>query len=141
MTDPYETLGLSRQAGDEEIRARYLELVREFPPDRAAERFAAVRAAYEQLRDPAVRMQSLLFEAGGEESIPAMVADIRRRLRRAAADEDVIAPGQALTCLESHDCTYDLRQFNYGLPAVPQAGAGSFSGMATAASGTCASRS
>jgi len=83
MTDPYETLGLSRQAGDEEIRARYLELVREFPPDRAAERFAAVRAAYEQLRDPAVRMRSLLFEAGGEESIPAMVADIRRRLRAA----------------------------------------------------------
>jgi curved DNA-binding protein CbpA len=80
MINPYETLGLSRQANDEEIRARYLELVRQFPPDRAPERFAAVRSAYEQLRDPAVRVASLLFDRGGEESIPGMVADIRQRL-------------------------------------------------------------
>ena len=41
MNDPYETLGLSPDAGESEIRRRYLELVREFPPDRAPERFAA----------------------------------------------------------------------------------------------------
>ena len=83
MTNPYETLGLPRQADEDEIRARYLELVRAFPPDRDPQRFAAVRAAYEQLHDPAVRLPALLFEAGGEDSIPAMVADIRDRLRTA----------------------------------------------------------
>jgi curved DNA-binding protein CbpA len=83
MSNPYDTLGLSRQASDEEIRGRYLELVREFPPDRAPERFAAVRAAYEQLRDPAVRLRSLLFAVGKDESIPAMMADVRQRLRTA----------------------------------------------------------
>ena len=35
MVDPYEALGLSPQADEKEIRERYLELVREFPPDRA----------------------------------------------------------------------------------------------------------
>ncbi len=53
MNDPYETLGLTTDAGEAEIRRRYLELVRQFPPDRAPERFTAIHAAYEALRDPA----------------------------------------------------------------------------------------
>ena len=53
MEDPYETLGLTTDAGEAEIRRRYLELVREFPPDRAPERFTAIHAAYEAMRDPA----------------------------------------------------------------------------------------
>ncbi len=35
MVDPYATLEISPQAGEREIRDRYLELVRQFPPDRA----------------------------------------------------------------------------------------------------------
>ena len=83
MVDPYETLGISPQADEKEIRGRYLELVRQFPPDRAPERFASVRAAYDQLRDPAVRLRSLLFNVGKEDSIPAMIAEVRNQLRSA----------------------------------------------------------
>jgi curved DNA-binding protein CbpA len=83
MADPYETLGISPQAGEKEIRDRYLALVREFPPDRDPERFASIRAAYEQLRDPAVRLRSLLFEVGKEDSIPAMIGEVRNHLRNA----------------------------------------------------------
>ena len=61
MNDPYETLGLNTDAGEAEIRRRYLELVREFPPDRAPERFTAIHAAYEALRDPARRLHAQLF--------------------------------------------------------------------------------
>src|SRR5437763_1604580 len=50
MNDPYETLGLTPDAGEAEIRRRYLELVRESPPDRAPERFTAIHAAYAALR-------------------------------------------------------------------------------------------
>ena len=83
MIDAYETLGLSRLASDAEIRSRYLDLVREFPPDRAPERFASVRAAYEQLRDPARRLHALIFNIADEDSIPAIIGDVRKRLRDA----------------------------------------------------------
>jgi curved DNA-binding protein CbpA len=83
MVDPYATLGISFRADEKEIRDRYLQLVREFPPDRAPERFAEVRAAYDQLRDPAVRLRSLLFSVGKEDSIPALNAEVRNQLRNA----------------------------------------------------------
>jgi DnaJ-class molecular chaperone len=83
MIDPYQTLGISPQADEKEIRNRYLELVREFPPDRAPERFASIRTAYEQLRDPAVRVRSLLFGVGKEDSIATMLTEVRNHLRNA----------------------------------------------------------
>ncbi len=52
MNDPYEVLGLTPDAGETEIRQRYLELVRAFPPDQAPERFAAIHAAYESAARP-----------------------------------------------------------------------------------------
>ena len=63
MNDPYETLGLPQHAAEAEIRSRYLQLVREFPPDRA-ERFAEIRAAYDALRDP-VRLLEASFSPWG----------------------------------------------------------------------------
>ena len=58
MSDPYEVLGLPRQADEAEIRRRYLELVRQFSPDRAPTEFAAIRAAYDAVRDPALRLDT-----------------------------------------------------------------------------------
>jgi preprotein translocase subunit Sec63 len=82
MIDPYEVLGLPRDADEAAIRTRYLELVRESPPDRAPERFAAIRAAYDEVRDPARRLESLLFHVSMTDSIDAMVLDLRNRLTR-----------------------------------------------------------
>ncbi len=82
MTDAYEVLGLSRDADEAAIRTRYLELVRESPPDRAPERFAAIRAAYDEVRDPARRLESQLFHVSMNDSIDAMVDDLRNRLAR-----------------------------------------------------------
>ncbi|MGP0063466.1 MAG: J domain-containing protein [Isosphaeraceae bacterium] len=84
MSDPYETLGLTPDAGEVEIRRRYLELVRQFPPDRAPERFTAIHAAYEALRDPARRLQAQIFECETTvDSVETLAADLRRRLRDA----------------------------------------------------------
>jgi curved DNA-binding protein CbpA len=91
MSDPYDTLGLTRDATEAEIRRRYLELVREFPPDRAPERFAAVHAAYEALRDPARRLQAQLFRyETTTDSIEAIAKDLRRRLREARLPVDTL---------------------------------------------------
>jgi curved DNA-binding protein CbpA len=82
MKDPYDVLELSTGAGEAEIRRRYLELVRQFPPDRAPERFAEIHAAYEALRDPARRLQAQIFQTETTaDSLEGLAADLRRRLR------------------------------------------------------------
>jgi curved DNA-binding protein CbpA len=90
MTDPYEFLGLPHDADAAAIRLRYLELVRESPPDRAPERFAAIRAAYDEVRDPARRLESQLFHFSTTDSIDAMVDDLRNRLTRTRLPIDTL---------------------------------------------------
>ena len=61
MTDPFYVLGVGEDAGDDQIKQRYLALVRAFPPDREPERFQAYRAAYEALRDQRKRLEAKLL--------------------------------------------------------------------------------
>src|ERR1700688_3204370 len=89
MKDPYAELGLPADSDDETIRRRYLELVRQFSPERHPERFAAIRQAYESLRDLDTRLTHRLFEAGRSESVEAIIEEIacqspRRRLSLSA---------------------------------------------------------
>ncbi|MDE3014338.1 MAG: DnaJ domain-containing protein, partial [Gemmatimonadota bacterium] len=57
MSDYYQLLGVSREAGSEEIKKAYRKLALEYHPDRnqgskeAEERFKEVTEAYEVLRD------------------------------------------------------------------------------------------
>jgi len=82
MIDPHDILGLTPHASETEIRQRYLELVRAFPPEQAPERFAAVHAAYEALRDPAARLNAQIFAIETKnDSFEALAADLHRRLR------------------------------------------------------------
>ena len=59
--DPFTVLGVDEAAGDAEIRGRYLNLVRAFPPDREPERFQEYRAAYEALSDERRRLETTLL--------------------------------------------------------------------------------
>jgi curved DNA-binding protein CbpA len=61
MDDPFTVLGVGEDAGDEQIKQRYLALVRAFPPDREPERFQTYRAAYEALRDQRKRLEAKLL--------------------------------------------------------------------------------
>jgi curved DNA-binding protein CbpA len=61
MRDPFTVLGVDETAGDAEIRRRYLALVRDFPPDRAPDRFREYRAAYEALSDERKRLEATLL--------------------------------------------------------------------------------
>jgi len=58
--DPKSILGVSADAGEEEIRNAYLKKIRQYPPDRAPEEFERVRDAYETLRDPCARTLAML---------------------------------------------------------------------------------
>jgi curved DNA-binding protein CbpA len=59
--DPFTTLGVDEHDGDDEIKRRYLALVRAFPPDRDPERFQRYRAAFEALSDERTRLEAALL--------------------------------------------------------------------------------
>jgi curved DNA-binding protein CbpA len=90
VNDPYLVLGITPQASDTEIRNRYLQLVREFPPDRAPERFAEVRAAFDELRDPLARLEKQLFSTRTHDSFETLSADLRSRLSTARIPVDAL---------------------------------------------------
>lgn len=81
MIDPYEVLGVSPDATEEQIRQRYLALVREFPPEREPKRFAEVREAYDQLRDPVVSLERRLFNLTAVDTFDTLLAAERQRQR------------------------------------------------------------
>jgi hypothetical protein len=53
-------LGLPRDASEQDVRRRYLELVREFPPEQNPTRFQEIHAAYKAAGDPLVLARRLL---------------------------------------------------------------------------------
>jgi curved DNA-binding protein CbpA len=61
VDNPYDVLGLPRQASETDIKRAYFQLVRQFPPERQPEKFRVIRTAYEQLRDPEQRARMDLF--------------------------------------------------------------------------------
>jgi curved DNA-binding protein CbpA len=82
VADPYAVLGLPADSDDQTIRRRYLELVRQFSPEHHPEKFAAVRQAYESLRDLDTRLRYRLFEAGKNESVEALIEELTCRSSR-----------------------------------------------------------
>ena len=71
--DPRMILGVSLEAGDEEIRTAYLHKVKEFPPDRAPAEFERIRDAYELLRDPRRRALHMLLSVDPHEPLESLL--------------------------------------------------------------------
>jgi curved DNA-binding protein CbpA len=65
MSDPFYVLGVNEDADDEEVKRRYLVLVRTFSPERAPERFQEIRTAFESLRTPRGRLEQRVLRTGG----------------------------------------------------------------------------
>jgi curved DNA-binding protein CbpA len=82
MLDPYKALGVEADADDETIRRRYLELVRQYTPEHHPEKFSAVRAAYERLKDLDARVRHRLFESGKRDGIEELIEELACRMPR-----------------------------------------------------------
>ena len=90
MTDSRAVLGVTPDADEQTIRKRYLTLVREYPPDRAPERFKEIRAAYEHLSNPVERWQDELFASRSEETVEAIAGELRQQLGGTRIPVDVL---------------------------------------------------
>jgi DnaJ-class molecular chaperone len=82
MSDPYTILELPADSDDEAIRRRYLQLVRQYPPERHPEKFAEIRRAYEKLKDLDTRLRYRLFDVGRHESVEAIIEELSCRTPR-----------------------------------------------------------
>jgi curved DNA-binding protein CbpA len=58
--DPFATLGIENTASEEEIRQRYLELVKQHPPEHDPVRFREIHDAYEAAKNPLLMAERLL---------------------------------------------------------------------------------
>lgn len=63
MTNPFQVLGVPETADDLEIKKAYLRQLRQYPPERAPERFQAIRSAFEAIQTRRDRLRYQLFHA------------------------------------------------------------------------------
>lgn len=80
VINPYGVLGLKRDAGDAEIRKRYLELVRAHPPGRDPKAFQQIARAYEAIKSPEARVESHLFGWAHYKTFDQLLADMETAL-------------------------------------------------------------
>ncbi len=90
--DPRKILGVGPDAGDKEVRAAYLKMIKIFPPDRSPERFERVRDAYELLRDPRQRARWMLRSADPEAPLASLLQEL-------SAERRFTGPGPWLAAL------------------------------------------
>lgn len=61
MENPYDILGIGREASTGQIKKAYFNLVKQYSPETHAEQFKQIRSAYEQLRDRERRQETDVF--------------------------------------------------------------------------------
>lgn len=81
LLNPFAVLGLTEDASEDEIRSRYLELVKRYPPDREPERFRQIHAAFEIAREP-LELAGMLLGLPDEEDPPSWQDVIDDHARR-----------------------------------------------------------
>jgi hypothetical protein len=91
--DPRHILGVSEDAGQEEIRQAYLEKIRQYPPDRSPETFERIRDAYAILSNPFHRMRTELFSVDPGASVIPLLDRLEPR-------RDFVGPAPWLAAME-----------------------------------------
>ncbi len=66
-------LGVAADASEEQMRAAYLDQVRQHPPDRDPQNFERIRDAFEQLRNPRLRANQVLNGPDPHEPLTSFV--------------------------------------------------------------------
>jgi DnaJ domain len=80
--DPYLTLGVPNTSDDAAIRAAYLKLTVQFPPEQHPERFEQIRTAYETIRTLQARALYALNVEPMQGSLDDLEADVAKTAMR-----------------------------------------------------------
>lgn len=80
--DPYKLFNIAPESDDDAIRRRYLQLVKEFPPERDPLKFSEIRQAYDELKDLNTRLRNRVFHPGKNETVEAIIEDYACRTTR-----------------------------------------------------------
>lgn len=78
--NPFLVLDVPADAGDEDVRAAYRDLLRRFPPEREPERFQQIQDAYELLRTAEDRWRWRLLHLEDDPSGPLAALEAFARL-------------------------------------------------------------
>lgn len=78
----YKILGITPPCSAAELRKRYLEMVKQFPPETNPEKFSQIHAAYEQLRNPFESLKKMLTEPELDDSIGAMITTLTEDIQK-----------------------------------------------------------
>jgi curved DNA-binding protein CbpA len=93
MLSSYFILELDLNATDEEIRKRYLELIKRHTPEKDPDRFQEITSAYEQIKTPRARIRGKLFGplsvSDAEESL-LFLGRVRTPVRRRAGLKELL---------------------------------------------------
>jgi molecular chaperone DnaJ len=61
MLNPFDVLNVDEDASDTDVKKAYFQMVRQFTPEKHAERFKQIREAYDLLKDPSQRLEAEVF--------------------------------------------------------------------------------
>ena len=94
MLSNYFILGLELNASDEEIRKRYLDLIKQYTPEKDPEQFQEISVAYEQIKTSRSRIRGKLFgplsTSDAEEAL-LFLGRARTPVRRRAGLKELLA--------------------------------------------------
>jgi hypothetical protein len=90
MNNAMQVLGLSPESDESEIRKRYLELVRQFPPEKFPERFSEIHTAYEVLRDPLMSLPERITKITCNDTLERVMDAVNNKLRDERIPTDVL---------------------------------------------------
>lgn len=74
----HQILELKPGATQEELRKKYLALVRQYPPDRDPEKFRDIHAAYQLLADPLAQATALLTPSRDKPDLMAVIVEAEK---------------------------------------------------------------
>jgi DnaJ domain len=83
ISNSLKTLNVSADATPDELRNAYLNLVRQHPPDRDADKFREIHAAYQLLCNPMLQADAILSPAKVKPDLATLISSaekIRPRL-------------------------------------------------------------
>jgi curved DNA-binding protein CbpA len=80
MLNHYLILGLTPGATDQEIKNRFLDLVKKYPPEKEARMFRQINGAYEALKDHRRRIKAKMFHGMSILDIEAALLELAAAL-------------------------------------------------------------